>query len=83
MATTPMSSKRLTSYQRAKRSILFYQQRGEDLEEIIHALCRQIKALNVEPRIPLSGSIAGDRMLNDVSTGDFGMKLAIKYQPKP
>ena len=71
--------KRLTAYQRRKRDIEFYKQRGEDLEKIIHALCRQIVEAGGEPKIPLFGQVDGDRMLNDITTGDFLMNLATKY----
>ena len=72
---------RLTSYQRRLRNIEFYKQRGQDLEGIIHALCCQIAALGHRPKVPL-GKVMGDQILNDVSSGEFGMELSMKYIPQ-
>jgi hypothetical protein len=70
----------MTSYQRRLRNIIYWRERGEDLERIIHALCKQLCEAGIDPRIPLVGGIMGDRQLNDV--GEFGMQLSMHYQKK-
>ena len=66
----------MTSYQRRLREIAFHKQRAQDLEQLVFALVDDLKARNVEVRIPLAGQgIAGDTFINDVNGGEFAMRL--------
>lgn len=65
----------MTSYQRRLRDIEFLQQRGEQLEERCLALARQLGENGLTPKLILGFGICGDRFLNDMSSGDFDMRL--------
>lgn len=75
----------MTAYQRRLRDIKFLQQRGEDLEAIVFALAQQVVDLGATPALTLGSGIDGDRFINDVSTGDFSMRvmLSLRYTPAP
>lgn len=75
----------MTAYQRRLREIEFYRQRGEDLEALIFALAQQVVDLGATPALTLGSGIDGDRLLNDVSSGEFSMRVisSLRYTPPP
>jgi hypothetical protein len=58
----------MTSYERRKRDIAYWKQRGNELELIVEALTKQIKELGARPEFPLI-SLKGDSFLTDINTG--------------
>lgn len=75
----------MTAYQRRLRDIKFLQQRGEDLEAIVFALAQQVVDLGATPALMLGSGIDGDRSINDISAGDFSMRVisSLRYTPPP
>lgn len=75
----------MTAYQRRLRDIKFLQQRGEDLEAIVFDLAQQVVDLGAVPALTLGSGVDGDRVLNDVNTGDFSMRVisSLRYMPSP
>ncbi len=75
----------MTAYQRRLRDIKFLQQRGEDLEAMVFVLAQQVVDLGATPALILGSGIDGDRFINDVSTGDFSMRVisSLRYTPTP
>lgn len=57
-----------------RNQIAFYQQRGQQLEQIIFSLYGQLQKAGIEPKLPLFG-IQGDEYLNDIHSGEFAMQL--------
>lgn len=71
-----MKKRRLSSYQRRLRNIEFYKQRGEDLEAYILQLLKDRKAGVVKPVVPIMlQGISGDRILNDIGSGEFFLMI--------
>lgn len=75
----------MTAYQRRLRDIKFLQQRGEDLEAIVFALSQQVVDLGSTPALMLGSGIDGDRLINDISSGEFSMRVisSLRYTPVP
>lgn len=75
----------MTAYQRRLRDIKFLQQRGEDLEAIVFALAQQVVDLGSTPALMLGSGIDGDRLINDISSGEFSMRVisSLRYTPVP
>ena len=65
----------MNSYQRRQREIVYFRQRGKQLEEIVFDLARQMKRAGIEPRIPLGRGLSGDEIITDISSGQFAMRL--------
>lgn len=69
----------MTSYQKKINEIKYWKQRGEDLETIIDSLLGQMKESKIHPRFGMGRNCSGDRFINDISSGEFAMKLSTKY----
>lgn len=60
-----------SSYQRLKRRLAYGKQREKELEEMLHAVDRELKKLGIVISVPLlSKGIAGDDFLTDINTGN-------------
>jgi hypothetical protein len=71
----------MSSYKKLKNGISYYQQRGEDLEEIIIEMYKHMKQQGIKPVIPLTPKgITGDRFINDISTGECQRYLTDKAE---
>jgi hypothetical protein len=64
-----------TSYQRRKAEIAYLTYRGRQLEEIIAAMGRAMKAGGLQPFVPITGSIDGDDPITDITSGDLAMQM--------
>ena len=71
----------MTSYQRRLQNIIFWKHRGDQLEEIIFNLLREIKKRDKDFKIPLIfAGINGDDQITDIDAGDFYWTMESELQ---
>lgn len=70
----------MNSYQKKKQAIQYLDQRGEDLEEIIFDLARRMKKAGIPLPLLVGRGMTGDRFINDIHSGDFGLRVRQEYE---
>lgn len=69
--SAPYVMSKMTSYQRRLQDIAYYWQCCNELEEMVLALIRQLKAKGLRPKFPLGKGVEGDHLLTPYNTGEW------------
>lgn len=70
---------RLSSYQRRKRDIAYYEQCVSELRGIAKEMARDMAKAGIPLKLHLRGGICGDQLLTPYNTGEFEMQLLSEY----